>query len=103
LRTTDQSVRVAFPVLRLGWDTALVAPPMSPISARPYRRPQRELAVRTALGASRSSIARLFQKSDITAAGGTMGAVLSAFAVDALLKTSDGTLPRITKLADGWS
>ncbi len=65
----------------------------------------RELAIRTALGAPRGSIVRLFvaQSLTLTAIGGILGVVLSQSAVTALLALSDGTLPRIDEIKpDLW-
>jgi len=102
-----QSVRVAFPVLlaSVGILLLVACANVTNLLLAHIAGRNRELAVRTALGASRSSIARLFLTESLilTAAGGTMGAVLSAFAVNALLQTSDGTLPRIDEIRpDVW-
>jgi putative ABC transport system permease protein len=102
-----QSVRIAFPVLfaSVGILLLVACANVTNLLLAHIAGRNRELAVRTALGASRSSIARLFLTESLilTAAGGTIGAILSAFAVNALLKTSDGTLPRIDEIRpDAW-
>ncbi len=102
-----QSVRVAFPVLlaAVGILLLVACANVTNLLLAHIAGRNRELAVRTALGASQSSIARLFLTESLvlTAAGGILGAVLSAFAVDGLLKMSDGSLPRIDEVRpDAW-
>ena len=102
-----QSVSVALPVLfaSVGILLLVACANVTNLLLAHIAGRNRELAVRTAIGASRWSIARLFltQSLMLTLIGGAAGIWFAIFTVDALLALSDGTLPRIDEIRpDAW-
>ena len=102
-----KSVRVALPVLlaAVGMLLLVACANVTNLLLAHIASRNRELAVRTALGASRGAVARLFlsQSLTLTAIGGFLGVLASQFAVDGLLAMSDRTLPRIDEIRpDFW-
>jgi putative ABC transport system permease protein len=97
-----KSVRVALPVLLAAVGILLLVACanvtnllLADISSR-----EREVAIRTAIGASPRAIARVFlaQSLTLTALGGVLGVLAAQFAVGGLLAMSAGNLPRIEEI-----
>jgi len=100
-----QSVRVALPVLfaAVGVLLLIACANVTNLILIHTSSRQQELAVRTALGASRQSLVRLFlcQTLLLTAVGGALGTLLSFAGVRALL-TLGSNLPSIDEIHTDW-